>query len=338
MKLLSLPLSLLYQLGTQLRNFLYDQKLRPIYQAPLPVISIGNITFGGSEKTPWARFLLHYFYELGFKPALISRGYKGRWENKGGVVSDGSQVRATWEEAGDEPYMIAREFPQAGVFVGRHRLISCQQAHQMGFNLAILDDGFQHRQLARDLDLVLYHPQLSAPQREPLSSLRRADIILIKQTSSLPDPEIIRKEIISRLGLAEHQKVFFYQVQPAGFYALRNKTSLPLESLSSSKIIAFCGLARPQRFFTLLHHLGIQPAVTLTFPDHYPYPPRSLQRIAKLLQETRADFLCITEKDAVKLEGRQEISAWPLIYLKITIQPEETFLKELKKIASTWEK
>ncbi|HHF42932.1 MAG TPA: tetraacyldisaccharide 4'-kinase [Candidatus Aminicenantes bacterium] len=339
MKLLSIFLSLLYQSGMILRNYLYDHKLRPIYQPPLPVISVGNITFGGSEKTPLARFLLHFFYDLGFKPALISRGYKGRWEKKGGIVSDGQQIFSTWEEAGDEPFMIAREFPQAGVFVGRHRLISCQRAHQLGFNLAILDDGFQHRQLARNLDLVLHHLEPFSLQREPLSSLQRADIILMKQAfSPVSSLEKKRQEIITRLRLPKQQKIFFYQLQPEGFFTLKDKISLPLESLRSKKIIAFCGLARPQRFFNLLHQLGIQPLTTLIYPDHYPYPRRALHRIGQLWKESQADFLCVTEKDAIKLEGREETVNWPLLYLKISLQVEEAFLEELKKIAQNWPK
>lgn len=339
MKILLAPFYLLYQTGAVFRNFLYDRHLRPIYKAPLPVISVGNIAFGGSEKTPLARFLLHFFSDLGFKPALISRGYKGRWEKKGGVVADGRHLLASWEEAGDEPYMIAREFPSAGVFVGYHRFLSCQRAYELGFNLAILDDGFQHRQLARNLDIVLFHlsHHNSFARREPISSLSRADIILLKKELSRTPTASNQPDLIKKLvSNFRHQKFYFYEVQPEGFFTLQDDSTLSADFLRSQRTIAFCGIAAPHRFFSLLRQEGVHPEETLCFPDHFPYSQSAIKKIIKLFKEKKADYLCTTEKDAVKLTKHPEFANLPLVYLKIKIKVDQEFCRELSQRVQSW--
>ena len=140
---------------SRIKNSLYDRGVLKPRRAPLPVISVGNISLGGTEKTPLAMELLSQLVALGRRPALISRGYKGRWEKRGGVLSDGRAILGTWQDGGDEPYLIARSFPTVGVYVGKERLTSCRRAAEAGFDIAVLDDGFQHRRLARDLDIVL---------------------------------------------------------------------------------------------------------------------------------------------------------------------------------------
>jgi len=338
MKMLLAPFYFLYQAGAVFRNLLYDWHLRPVYRPPLPVISVGNISFGGSEKTPFARFLLHFFFDLGFKPALISRGYQGQWEKTGGVVSDGHLLRASWEEAGDEAFMIAQEFPAAGVFVGRHRFLSCQKAHELGFNLAVLDDGFQHRQLARDIDIVLFSSQqFPFARREPLSSLRRADIILFRkfsdQTSANQSSDHPGEKLRKKFS---RQKIFDYEVLPAGFFNLADDSPCSLESLRPQRIIAFSGIAAPQRFFSLLRQEGLQVVDTLSFPDHFSYPSSAIAKIIKIFREKQADCLCTTEKDAIKLAQRSQINQLPVVYLKIKLKIDQQFSQELVQIVQSW--
>ena len=164
------PLAFFYQVGSRIKNFLFDRKVRKIGRTSLPVISVGNLAFGGSEKTPLVMHLLSFFIEHNLKPALITRGYKGRWEKSGGVLSNGKNIYGTWQEAGDEPFMVSRNFPQVGIFVGRNRLNSCEKAKHSGFTLVLLDDGFQHRKLHRDLDIILFDPGERIALRESLSS------------------------------------------------------------------------------------------------------------------------------------------------------------------------
>src|SRR4030042_1951907 len=142
MKLALLVYSFFSRRLSRIKNFLYDRGVFKPRRAPLPVISVGNISLGGTEKTPLAMELLSGLLALGRRPALISRGYKGRWEKTGGVLSDGRSILGTWQDAGDEPCLIARSFPAVGVYVGKNRLTSCRRAAGAGVDIAGLDDGF----------------------------------------------------------------------------------------------------------------------------------------------------------------------------------------------------
>jgi len=265
--------------------------------SPIPVVSVGNLTVGGSEKTPLVIEILRLALELGRRPALITRGYRGSWEKTGGVLSDGRCALAGWREAGDEPAMIARRVPRAGIFVGKHRYLSCVQAKAAGLDLAVLDDGFQHFKLARDLDIVLYEADSSAPLREGLSALARADILLWKRGGA----EERLKKIRSRFPSLS---IFEYDVKPASVRLLDLDEVLPADSLRGKRVCAVSGIARPGRFAASIREIGAVPISSLEFPDHHPYPGRSLERIAAAVAASGAEAVVTTEKDAVKLAGR----------------------------------
>jgi tetraacyldisaccharide 4'-kinase len=167
MKILVLVFSLFSRFVSRIKNFLYDVNILKPKRAPLPVISVGSIFLGGTEKTPLAMEILGWLLERGRRPALVSRGYRGQWEKEGGLVSNGAGLFASWEQSGDEPLMVARAIPRAGVFVGKDRLDSCRRAKDMGFEIAVLDDGFQHRRLGRDLDIVIFSPRERTALRDP---------------------------------------------------------------------------------------------------------------------------------------------------------------------------
>ena len=193
MEILLFFLSFLYQFGSQFKNLLYEGKIFKPKRAPLPIISVGNIAFGGSEKTPLAMNLISFLEKQGYKPALVSRGYKGKWEREGGVLSDGRRILGSWKESGDEPYMVAQNFPSTGIFIGKNRHLSCEKAKDFGFEIALLDDGFQHRRLHRDLDIVLFNPLEKTLRREPVSALNRAHLILVKRNLESKEKNQIRK-------------------------------------------------------------------------------------------------------------------------------------------------
>jgi len=281
--------------GSRVKNIFYDWGILSPKIAPLPVISVGNIALGGTEKTPLALHILAWLQEKRYQPALVSRGYKGRWERNGGVLSDGRKILGTWEEAGDEPFLVARNLPQAGVFVGRDRFSSCVRAKKSGFNVAVLDDGFQHRRLGRDLDIVLYSPEDKIALREPRSSLKRADIYLIKNKD--------------------------YSVISTGFFFPWNHEKAPVVTLAGKKALAFCGIARPQRFFAQVREEGLDIVLAMTFPDHHAYPPSSLRKIVRGYRESRAELILTTEKDSVKIEAQRSVFGdIPVYYLKIGLR------------------
>jgi len=309
-----------------LRNKLYDSGLRPGLEPPLLAISLGNISFGGTGKTPLALFLLSFLRNEGWRPCFISRGYRGRWEKRGGLVSDGQKLLATWREAGDEPFMVARRLPDVPVIVGRKRFISCLRAFRLGCNVAVLDDAFQHRQLKRHLDIVLLSPEDKA-QRESWSALKRASLILVQgQKKRMPDPAL---KTISSLKIPP--PVFTYELRPLSLQIFPGKKELSPEELRWKRVIAFCGLARPENFRHTLNQLGARVENFLTFPDHYAYPDRALKKIAGYVKEKRPEYLVTTEKDAVKLIERSWFSSpISLAVLKVDFVPEPEFISFLK--------
>jgi len=301
-------------------------------KAPLPVVSVGNISFGGSEKTPLAMELIARLLDRGWKPALVSRGYRGQWEKEGGVLSDATGPKGTWRQGGDEPYMVARRFPGAGVIVGRNKLASCRKARELGFTVVVLDDAFQHLRLERDVDIVLFDPREKLTLREGASSLKRAGIILVRNQ---PQSGIVRSLKDSFPGAA----VFNYRTMPKGFVSLRNGETTPPDSFRGKSVLAFCGIAKPSRFSNLLRELGADVRSSLSFPDHHPYPAASLEKIARSFAASGAEAVVTTEKDAVKIApAGTALESLPLHALRIGLDIEAGFydLVEagLKKAAS----
>ena len=310
--------SLFHRSVCRLKSWLYSRKAFKPEKIPFPVISVGNIVFGGSGKTPLVMNLLSFLVQKGSKPALISRGYKGKWERTGGVLSDGKSIKGNWQDSGDEAYLVASNIPASGVFVGKDRLASCQMARDTGFEIAVLDDGFQHLRLQRDLDIVLYDPTEKIALRESLSSLKRAHIILTEKKAAAEAKMRLKKRF-------PQSDIFEYEVQNRGFFRLGRDERESKERLGQKRALAFCGIARPQRFFSCLHKEGIRPARLLKFPDHHSYPASSVKRIVKEFRRTNAEALVTTEKDAVKVSDTKELACLPVYYLKIELRPERAF-------------
>jgi tetraacyldisaccharide 4'-kinase len=316
------PLVLAYQAGSRINNWLFDRGLRKTVRTPLPVISVGNLAFGGSGKTPLVMQLLSYCLERGFKPALITRGYRGKWEKSGGILSDGKNTYGTWQEAGDEPFMVSRKFPQIGIYVGRNRSLSCERAKQAGFTVVILDDGFQHRTLHRDLDIVLFDPGETSLLRESISSLHRAGVIMVDQAAF----SLARDRLEPKFPDAN---IYSYTTINKGFYVYPEEVAVPSDRLAENRYLAVCGIARPHRFFSLLGKEGIKPLASLVFSDHHTYPDSSLSKIIKVFKNVNADAVITTEKDVFKLGDLAEVGQIPVWYNRMDLQVEENFYKEL---------
>jgi tetraacyldisaccharide 4'-kinase len=298
MRLLLSIFSVFSRFVCRIKRILYGCGIIPSERAPLAVISVGNLALGGSEKTPLAMELIGFFLSLGRRPALVTRGYKGTWEQRGGVLSDGASMSGGWIEAGDEPYLAALKFPGTGVYVGRDRAASCRRAREAGFDVAILDDGFQHLRLRRDLDIVLHDPKSRTPLREGRSALHAAGIVLLKNDAHHP--------AAGAEPASDRPRIFSYSVREQGLVPLAGGANRPLSSLIGRRVFAFSGIARPERFFNQLAGSGVFPAARRAFPDHYNYPGSALEEIAATALAAGCDALLTTEKDAVKLRGRLE--------------------------------
>lgn len=290
-----------------------------------PVVSVGNLTFGGTGKTPFVEFLARRFQFEGKRPAIVSRGY-GRRSRGVVVVSEGSGALVGAEEGGDEPVAIARRVSGVPVVVGERRVEAARVAIERGADFIILDDGFQHLALRRDVNILL----LDAPDpfgggalpprgrlREPLSALARADAFVFTRVDRA-EP--------SRAALAELARwnpdapVFTARIRAAG---LRDERGFAVAGplLSSRRFLAVCGIANPGGFTASIAELDLAPEELLAFPDHHRYRRGDLRRIHRAADRTGSAWILTTEKDAVKLEGRTSL---PVVTLRLEVEIGET--------------
>jgi tetraacyldisaccharide 4'-kinase len=313
------PASFAYAAVSHARAMAYRNGLLPTYHSEAYTLSIGNITYGGTGKTPLTINLASKFIKEGYKVGILSRGYKRRSNSIFTVVSNGEGRMASPEESGDEPYMMAQKLPEAIVVVGSRRLLTAQLAtEQYGCDVLILDDGFQHLSVLREEDIVLidYNDDLErnscTPKgslREPLSALSRASRFVITKIPQNPDKE--RLERLSEfLQFVNPQAIIgacsFY---PAHLIRVgKTKELLPvkanLESLSALKgarVGVFAGIANPGSLVQKLEDLGAQVAFLHSFADHHWYDKHDLEKITREQKEKDAQFLVTTEKDAVRL-------------------------------------
>jgi len=258
------------------------------------VISVGNLSLGGSGKTPVVAALARLLLDRGERPVILTRGY-GRCDTTEGVlvVSDGMRVLEPVTRSGDEPQLLARTLPGVPVLVSADRYIAgLFGEQQFGATVSILDDGFQHLQLERDIDLLLVSPAdledrvLPAGRlREPLDAARFADAVLVP--GSEDDVAVVTAAV-------EHHNAFRVVLQFADLKGPRRN--------EGRTVVAFAGIARPERFFTALRSLGYDVARELTFRDHHWYSTRDVEMIQSAARETNASLVVTTEKDAVRCD------------------------------------
>ncbi|MBN1517450.1 tetraacyldisaccharide 4'-kinase [Candidatus Sumerlaeota bacterium] len=300
-----------------------------------PVICVGNLTVGGSGKTPATIALAQMLLEQGRKPAVLSRGYK-RAANSAAptVVAAGDEICCGVEQAGDEPLLIAREAPGVAVVAHPNRAEAGRLAlEQLGCDTLLLDDGFQHWALRRDANIVCVDANLPlsrarllplGPYREPLSALQRADAVLLTQSSDARLLSERREELRALPGLKRETPVWEAIAQPVELRSIQPEQSAPeLAALNGAKIVAACAIARPEYFRRTLLELGADVAELVSLPDHARWDPAAVERIEALARRHRAGMILITAKDRVKMEERLEFAS-PWFSLESRIQwPEE---------------
>lgn len=311
-----LPLSVLYGWAVGIRNRRYDRPGAAI-RAGLPVIGIGNLAVGGTGKTPFAGWLCRELLALGRRPAIVSRGYGGRAGRGPLVVSDGSGPTVDAAICGDEPLMLAASIPGLRVVVGSDRVAGAEAASGLGADVVVLDDGFQHRRLARDLDIVLLdsglpldgEPLLPAGRlREPASSLRRAGIVVATRAASPTPPpgivETVRRHNATCPVLASNLEV-------AGFFEPSGaRVAAP------PRAVAFGGIADPEGLRLSLVGAGVLVESFRPFPDHHPFSDREWDALAAEAN-ARGVPLVTTEKDLARLRRRLAARAAPILVLRV---------------------
>lgn len=320
--LLLWPLSLLYGAILSLRNFFYDVGIFKSYSVDSYVISVGNISIGGTGKTPTVIYLANRFISYGKRVAIISRGY-GRSSTGSVIVSDGKNILCSVKESGDEPYLISLSCPKAVVIVNSDRVQAARLAvNNFHPDVILLDDAFQHRRIRRDFDLVTMRQTLplgngfclpAGPLREPRRHLNRAHAVLANGEKDHLSEKF--GPFVASAHVAQYKPIDFIN---------KNGKILPLQ-LDKTKVFAFCGLANPNSFRTTLKNLSVNLVGFSAYKDHYRYQKDDIRQIAEKL--TMADIIVTTEKDWVKLPLDLLDEHW--YRLRIEIEP----INEEKKLS-----
>lgn len=300
--LLLAPFGLTYSLAQKLRATLYRIGLLKTLRLPRPVISIGNITVGGTGKTPVTAYIARLLLEQGYKVAVLSRGYDGTLEGQSVVVSDGATVMLGPRECGDEPYLLASTVPGLMVVIGTDRYSAGRLAmQQLSPDVFLLDDGFQHLRLHRDLNILLLDSSRpfgngwalpTGLLREAATAARRADLIILTRC---PDGATVAPLVSGKPAFAASHRL-------VDALPLTGGNPVPLADLQGPEFLAFAGIAQPDFFFSALRDRGINVARTLPFPDHADYDQISLDMIRDALRSSGAGYAITTEKDGVKLK------------------------------------
>ena len=304
------------------------------------MVSVGNLRVGGSGKTPIVEYIASLVLREGERPAVLTRGY-GRRTAKDGVtiVSDGTRVIAGLDEAGDEPLMLARALPGVPVLVGADRYLSGRLAERhFGATVHLLDDGFQHLELARDVDLLLVaeedlqdRPMPAGRLREGVDAARAADAALITAGYDTAADRIGRA-----FGVAPVFRVTRTIGAPRRVGGDRDSVVVP----SNSRVFVVTGIARPDRFVSDILSVGWDVCGSIEFRDHHRFAPRDIRRIAAEARATGSMIILTTEKDAVRLAacdlGDLPIASVPLI---VGVEPSDVFrnwlLDRIRNVRST---
>jgi len=324
-------ISFLYGIGVYLREWGFSRGIFRVKHLPRPVISVGNLTLGGTGKTPVVAMIAKILLERGYHPIILSRGYKRKGGRGGVVVSNGESVLCKQEEAGDEPYMLAMQLRKVPVLIGPDRYCSGLKALEgCKADCFILDDGFQHFRLFRERDILVIngkHPFCggrlfpSGGLREPLSALKRASLIFINSHEPRNHHEVRnghdrdslmnrdRNPIINMIRdrirrYNTHAPVYEINYSPESlFWAQDRKDRLTPSSIKGKTVLAFSGIGMPEAFLGQLMQLGADIKKSVIFDDHHWFSSKEIERIKDMASLSNIELVVTTEKDWVRLPG-----------------------------------
>ena len=304
-----LPASGLFRLGALAHHGLYDAGLRSVARVPIPVISVGNLRVGGAGKTPFSAWVVDRLVELGCKPAVLHGGY-----------------------GSDEPALHRRWHPDVPVLIGRERSESARAAAEQGRDVVVLDDGFQHRRLARDLDIVLLAAEHGVdpirllprgPWREALPALGRAGVVVVtRKTASRERAD----QVIATVRERVERRAVHARIEPAGWSALDGRAV----AAPTGPVLALSSIAEPESFRRTLEGLGLTLAGQLAFPDHHDYTDAD---VASIERNAAGRTVVTTTKDAVKLAAMAGATDIRVLEQRVIIEEGEAELVE--RIATT---
>ena len=340
---IALCCSMIYIFVVQIRLLLFRRGLFKSKPLEAKVISVGNITLGGAGKTPVVAYLAGHLQKKGRKVGILSRGYK-RTSKGVQAVSDGQAVRLTWQEAGDEPYLLARKLPGVPVIVGKNRISAGRHGIEwFDIDTLLLDDGFQHVKLRRDLDIVVIDASNpfgngrtfpAGHLREPLRNLKRTNLFWltrVDQTEDLPALQRFLNSIQSGARIIEST------YQPIGLRCRKTGAEADLSILTGSKTVLLCGIANPTSFKKSVADVGAHIVDQYVFPDHHPFTVAEIRKVQQSASDHGAEFIVTTEKDGVRIPDGfdYDVPMYELITEVRLTQGEELLEKILWNETST---
>jgi tetraacyldisaccharide 4'-kinase len=314
------PLSLVYGLCLNLREYMYGNGRMKMKEVPIPVISVGNITLGGTGKTPVVERLSMKLKDFGFNPGIATRGYKRK--RKGTFVVD--IEKDTAQDVGDEAFMLAKR-TKLPVLVGADRAEAIEQGMKsFRIDVVLLDDGFQTKSIRKDMEIVVLSGSDGktddlfplGPYREPPAGIKRADVILANKG-------MLSSETILH---AEEIPVYEIRYKPAYLYNIKKDLIAHYNYIKDRRVLAFSGLGDNESFFNLLREIGADVIDEIPHPDHYAYKKKD---ITTLSSRTDAEVIVTTEKDAVKIVSMDPPDNLFYLAIEVVIDREEELLKRI---------
>lgn len=342
------PFSPLYGAAMRIREACYRRGIFASYQLNVPVISVGNLTLGGSGKTPLVQHLARLLQANGRRPAVISRGYGGQAQGRVNVVSDGEHLLLAAAMAGDEPRLLAETLPGVPVLTGIVRRLPAARAVEMGADVLLLDDGFQHLQIRRDINLALFNADRLAGNsrvfpggdlREPVAALRRATAFVLTGVDEVNQE---RAQLFADLLRARFADIPVYGtgytvdilvcLDGQGLIVAADQLPGDLRSW-----FGFCGIARPESFRHTLERQGVSLAGFVPLDDHQRYTRAMVGRLLGKARAAGAQALVTTEKDLVKLAALREELTLPCFGLRMRVAADAEFDDHLLTALRAWQ-
>jgi len=319
-------LSAIYLPAVKLRALAFQKNILKSHQLPIPVVSVGNLTVGGSGKTPTAIWLAQNLAQKGFKPAISIRGYHSQAEDSLAVIDEKNPEAADPDLVGDEAALMAKKLKGIPILVGKNRVASGQKAVELGANILVLDDGFQHLKLKRNVNILLIdgNKLLNCEKifprgrlREPVSAIARGQVIIIR------GEEKISQDLAQIKEINPGAKIFRMR------YLVKNP-----ERFAGKKAYAFAGIAQPGLFFALAKDAGMELVGKKEFSDHHIYVPDELMRVESEAKTSGAEIILTTEKDLARIKRFE--SGLPVLALEIEVDffgTENALLEEVVRLS-----
>ncbi len=332
------PIAIIWESVYRIRRAFYNYGPLKRYQFKVPIISVGNLSFGGSGKTPFTLWLGKFLESKQKKVMILMRGYKGQLENHQGILHSGRRLGFNPQEYGDEALLFALNLKNATIVIGKNRsqnLIDYFPTEKP--DVVLLDDGHQHLKLVRDLNIVLFDAllPLSSYQVAPLgylregpTALRDADIVIINRADLVPGAKIEALQTMIKKNLSPTVPIGLIGYQATGLYDSRGELVHPPSSFAGLKVFALAGVASPESFFKMLNNYEMDIVGMASYPDHHFYSSKEMQTVLDKASHENA-MVVVTEKDIVKI--RHLVEGLPVYYLGIEIKfyDQEEKIKEM---------